>query len=145
MIVKNHFETAPLTNYLCSLRISRFGASTVSPLPGQQPLARNAPRFLSAHRAGTVNWCLNGFASKYPVIANQSADWCGNPPVSGEMYRIAPKKCELLRFLAIIVTWFHGAGGLPHHLSALARNDSKYSTNTNFARCFPRTPAAELP
>ena len=24
---------------------------------------------------------------KLPVIANQSSDWCGNPPVRGEMYR----------------------------------------------------------
>ena len=24
---------------------------------------------------------------KLSVIANQSADWCGNPPVRGEMYR----------------------------------------------------------
>ena len=30
--------------------------------------------------------------SKNAVIANQSADWCGNPPVRGEMYRIAPHK-----------------------------------------------------
>ena len=59
------------------------------------------------------NCCLNGFASKYPVIANQSADWCGNPPVSGEMYRIAPKKWESPRFLAVIVTWFLSTGGLP--------------------------------
>ena len=25
--------------------------------------------------------------SKLPVIANQRARWCGNPPVRGEMYR----------------------------------------------------------
>ena len=56
-----------MTNYLCSLRISRFGASTVSPLPGQQPLARNAPRFLSAHRAGTVNWRLKNAVIARPV------------------------------------------------------------------------------
>ena len=29
--------------------------------------------------------------SKNAVIANQSADWCGNPPVRGKMYRKAPK------------------------------------------------------
>ena len=37
----------------------------------------------------------------------------GNPPVSGEMFRIVPEKRGLLRFLAVIATWFHGAGGLP--------------------------------
>ena len=29
-------------------------------------------------------------------------------------------------FLVLIVTWFHGAGGLPHHLSGLVRNDSVF-------------------
>ena len=28
--------------------------------------------------------------SKYAVIANQSADWCGNPPDRGKMYRQLP-------------------------------------------------------
>ncbi|MDY6179619.1 MAG: hypothetical protein SPI15_02090, partial [Candidatus Faecousia sp.] len=32
---------------------------------------------------------------KLPVIANQSADWCGNPPDRGEMYRKAPRKTEV--------------------------------------------------
>ena len=44
----------------------------------------------------TTNCCLNGFAFKFPVIANQSADWCGNPPVSGEMYRQAPGKTGIV-------------------------------------------------
>ena len=50
----------------------------------------------------------------------------------------------MLRFLAVIVTWFHGAGGLPRHLSALARNDSKYSTNTNLLLCFLFVPKGHL-
>ena len=59
----------------------------------------------------------------------------GNPPVRGEMYRKAPRKWELLRLLVILVTWFLSTGGLPRHLSALARNDSKYSTNINLPGC----------
>ena len=35
---------------------------------------------------------------RFPVIANQRARWCGNPPVSGEMYRKAP---ERVKFTAI--------------------------------------------
>ena len=56
---------------------------------------------------------FSGFTFKFSVIANQSADWCGNPPVRGKMYRIAPEKQGLLRFLAVIATWFHSTGGLP--------------------------------
>ena len=71
------------------------------------------------------NSCLQ-LHSKFPVIANQSADWCGNPPVRWEMYRIAPEKRGLLRFLAVIATWSHGAGGLPrqcaHWLAMTAKN-----------------------
>ena len=58
-------------------------------------------------------------ALKNTVIANQCAHWCGNPPVRGEMYRKAPKKWELLRFLVVIVTWFHGVGGLPRPVCGL--------------------------
>ena len=38
----------------------------------------------------------------------------GNPPVRGEMYRKAPRKRKLLRFLVVIVTWFRSTGGLSH-------------------------------
>ena len=31
--------------------------------------------------------------------------------------------------MVVIVTWFHGTGGLPHHLSALVRNDSDFHGN----------------
>ena len=61
---------------------------------------------------------------KLPVIANQSADWCGNPPVRGEMYRQASEKTG-------IVTIFGGNRypvpfnrGIATPVCALARNDS---------------------
>ena len=57
----------------------------------------------------------------------------GNPPVRGEMYRKAPRKWELLRFLAVIVTWFFSTGGLPHQCAHLLSNDSKERTNTNLS------------
>ena len=72
--------------------------------------------------------------SKNAVIANQSADWCGNPPVSGEMYRIAPKKWESPRFLVVIVTWFLSTGGLPRqcaHWLAMTAFFKRVLSNTN--------------
>ena len=39
-----------------------------------------SPESEPAQRSGSGNWCLR-FGFKFPVIANQSADWCGNPPV----------------------------------------------------------------
>ena len=63
---------------------------------------------------------------KLSVIANQSADWCGNPPVREEMYRQLPNRVGIVAFLVEVVTWFHGAGGLPHQESGLVRNDSVF-------------------
>ncbi|MDY6181776.1 MAG: hypothetical protein SPI15_13160, partial [Candidatus Faecousia sp.] len=56
---------------------------------------------LSQHNGKLV---FGGLRPKFPVIANQSADWCGNPPVRGEMYRIVLKKPGVLRYLVIIDT-----------------------------------------
>ena len=56
---------------------------------------------------------------KLSVIANQSADWCGNPPVREEMYRQLPNRVGIVAVLVVIVTWFLSTGGLPRHLSAL--------------------------
>ena len=69
--------------------------------------------------------------SKNAVIANQSADWCGNPPVRGEMYRIAPHKMGVSTIFGgnrYVVPW---GRGIATPVCALARNDSKYSPNTN--------------
>ena len=67
---------------------------------------------------------------KLSVIANQSADWCGNPPVSGEMYRKASKNGNSTIFGGnrYLVPFNRG---IATPVCALARNDSKYSTNTN--------------
>ena len=54
-----------------------------------------------------------GLCPKLPVIANQRARWCGIPPVRREMYRNVPKKVKIIAILVVIVTRFHGAGGLP--------------------------------
>ena len=48
------------------------------------------------------------------------------PLLRGEMYRKEPKKWELLRFLVVIVTWFHGAGGLPRPVCALVSQWQHY-------------------
>ena len=36
------------------------------------------------------------------------------PQIEGKCFEKFQKACEPLRFLVVIVTWFHGAGGLPH-------------------------------
>ncbi len=46
-----------------------------------------------------------------------------------------PEERKSLRFLVVIVTWFHSTGGLPRKACALARNDSVYLTNTNLLIC----------
>ncbi|MDY4489716.1 MAG: hypothetical protein SPE19_04220, partial [Candidatus Faecousia sp.] len=57
----------------------------------------------------------------------------GNPPVRGEMYRIVPERVEVAaifggnRYLAPFNR------GIATPVCALARNDSKYLTNTNFS------------
>ena len=68
---------------------------------------------------------------KLSVIANQSADWCGNPPVERNQVTITTKNRRNPQFLVAYRYISPLTGGLPRHSSALARNDSKYSTNTN--------------
>ena len=64
--------------------------------------------------------------SKNAVIANQSADWCGNPPVRGKMYRIVPERVEFAaifggnRFLVPINR------GIATPVCGLVRNDSVF-------------------
>ena len=67
---------------------------------------------------------FSGFALKFPVIANQSADWCGNPLVRKEMYRKAPQKWEFPRFLEVIVPGSMGPGDCHDQCAHWSRNDS---------------------
>ena len=70
---------------------------------------------------------------RLPVIANQRARWCGNPPVREEMYQQLPYKvgkrcvfggsCHMVPF----------SRGIATPVCALARNDSIYSTNNNLS------------
>ena len=50
---------------------------------------------------------------KLPVIANQSADWCGNPPVRRTMLRKVSTSAGEFTFLVVIITGFLLTGGLP--------------------------------
>ena len=46
-------------------------------------------------------------ASKFPVIANQSADWCGNPPVERNQVMITTKNREVALLCRAIVDTFY--------------------------------------
>ena len=99
-----------------------------STLPGVQMSIfsghfRNAaPRYLRNKWLGKLV-----FESAHPrlsVIANQCAHWCGNPPVRGEMYRQAPRKRGLLRFLVVIVPGSFQPGDCHDQCAHWSRNDS---------------------
>ena len=60
------------------------------------------------------------------------------PRLEGKCTEKNPKEWEIPQFLVVIVTRFLSTGGLPHHLSALVRNDRKFGvspTNTNLPAC----------
>ena len=67
------------------------------------------------------------------VIANQSADWCGNPPVRGKMYQLLPYRVENTAIFGGNRYLVPFNGGIATPVCELARNDSKYSTNTNLS------------
>ena len=46
----------------------------------------------NASGRGAVNWCLKVRTQKTLSLRTSPLSWCGNPPVRGEMYRIAPHK-----------------------------------------------------
>ena len=60
---------------------------------------------------------------KLSVIANQSADWCGNPPVRWEMYRIVPERVELAAIFGGNRYLIPFNRGIATPVCALARND----------------------
>ena len=69
--------------------------------------------------------------SKNAVIANQSADWCGNPPDRGEMCRKAPRKAEVTTIFSSNRYLAPFNRGIATPVCALARNDSVYFVNNN--------------
>ncbi len=79
---------------------------------------------------------------KSPVIANQSADWCGNPPVRKEMYRKVPWNVSLTAIFGGNRYLVRFNRGIATPVCALVRNDSIYSANTNLSLCLPDRGAA---
>ena len=82
-----------------------------------------------------ANCCLNGFAFKLPVIANQSADWCGNPPVERNQVTITAKNRSNSHSSGFCSVHFPSIRGIATPVCALARNDSKKRTNNNLSFC----------
>ena len=61
---------------------------------------------------------------RFPVIANQRARWCGNPPVRGKMYRYLPTRVGSAAFLVGNRYLVPFNRGIATEAVALARNDS---------------------
>ena len=79
---------------------------------------------------------------KLSVIANQSADWCGNPPVSGEMYRIVPERMEVAAIFGGNRYLVPFNRGIATPVCALVRNDSIFSNTNLFFRFHSTIPHA---
>ena len=78
---------------------------------------------------GRVNCCLYVFA----VIANQCAHWCGNPPDKWNQVTITTKIAVFSRPVGKLSIHFPSNRGIATPACALARNDSKNSTNNNLS------------
>ena len=103
-----------------------------SPTPTHRPKGSKGP---PSKERQIVVW---RFVSKFPVIARPVRRLVvAIPRLEGKCTEKHPQGWELPRFLVVIVTWFLSTGGVPRHLSALARNDSVYSPNTNLPLCIP--------
>ena len=72
---------------------------------------------------------------KFPVIANQRARWCGNPPVERNQVTITTENRNVSPFCRAIVDTFPSNWEIATPVCALARNDSEYLTNNNFPGC----------
>ena len=83
-----------------------------------------AVKQVSAYPGRLINCCLNSFAFKFPVIANQSADWCGNPPVKRNQVTITTKNRSNFHFLGTFRYISPLSKGIATPVCALARNDS---------------------
>ena len=77
-------------------------------------------------RVNTGVWKIVVYTTrfKFPVIANQSADWCGNPPVRGKMYRLLPYRVENTVIFGGNRYLVPFNGGIATPVCELARNDS---------------------
>ena len=62
---------------------------------------------------------------KLPVIANQSSDWCGNPPVERNQVTITTKNRGDSHSFGNYSVHFPSNRGIATPVCALARNDSK--------------------
>ena len=84
---------------------------------------------------------------KLPVIANQCAHWCGNPPVRGKMYRQLPRRTEKRCDFGGNCYLVPFNRGIATPVCALARNDSFFKrtlSNTNLSGCWVRPDRAEI-
>ena len=79
----------------------------------------------------TINWCLS-LSVKVSCHCETSAHTGrGNPPVSGEMYRLVPERVEVAAIFGGNRYLVPFNRGIATPVCALARNDSKERTNTN--------------
>ena len=67
---------------------------------------------------------------KLPVIANQSADWCGNPPVEWSQVTITTKNRGNSQFYWYFSVHFPSNRGIATPVCALARNDRIFLVRT---------------
>ena len=86
-------------NYAVCLKrlgIAVFGAGQRK-IPTKKRAPEDTPKrgFFQDMLMGFPQQCdklvFSGFAFRFPVIANQSADWCGNPPVERNQVTITTK------------------------------------------------------
>ena len=68
---------------------------------------------------------FGGMRPKLPVIANQSADWCGNPPAPWNQVTITTKNREDFCSSGFFSVHFPSIRGIATPVCALARNDRK--------------------
>ena len=61
--------------------------------------------------------------------------WRGNPPVERNQVTITTKNRKVSRSVGQLSIHFPSNWGIATPVCALARNDSKYSTNTNLSVC----------
>ena len=75
---------------------------------------------------------------KLAVIANQSADWCGNPPDEWNQVTITSKKRGFPELVGACRNIVRLTGGLPRqcaHWLAMTAFFESTSTNTNLSYC----------